>query len=154
MARTVIDAAINKGRRFRRRGAAIVEAAIVLPVCLLLLLSIFDFARLVMMQNLLNNAARTGARLAVTNTNTLATSNIQSSVTNCMAGQTLTNMSIQVYQVNPSTGANLGAWTSTSLGGYIAVEIDGNFTPILPGLSLIPNPVPMTVKAMMLCEAN
>ena len=61
-------------------------------------------------------------------------------------------MTIQVYQVNPSSGANLGAWNNTPLGGYIAVEIDGNFQPIVPAISLIPNPLPMTVKVMMLCE--
>jgi Flp pilus assembly protein TadG len=154
MARTRIDAWINRSRRAGRRGAVVVEVAAVLPLCLVLLLSTFDFGRLVMTQNLLNNAARAGARLAVTNTTTLATSDIQNCVTQCMAGQSLVNMSISVYQVNPSNGANLGTWTNTPLGGYIAVEIDGNFQPVLPGLSLIPSPLPTTVKAMMLCEAN
>ncbi len=149
-----MDAATNQGRRVGRRGAVLVEAAIVLPVCFLLLLSIFDFGRLIMMQQLLENAVRSGARLAATNTNTLATANIQNNVTQCLAGQTLSGMTIQVYQVNPSNGANLGAWTSTPLGGYIAVQITGNFTPMVPKLSLIPNPLPMTVTAMMLCEAN
>ena len=70
-----------------------------------------------MMEHLLNNAARSGARLAVANTNSLATSNIQSQVTSCLAGQSLTNMTIQVYQVDPGSGANLGAWNNTPLGG-------------------------------------
>lgn len=152
MAMAGSDATINKSRRVHRRGAAVVEAAIVLPLCILLFLSIFDFARLVMMEHLLNNAARSGARLAVANTGSLATSNIQAQVTSCLAGQTLSNMTIQVYQVNPSNGANLGAWNNTPLGGNIAVEIDGNFQPIVPIISLIPNPLPMTVKVMMLCE--
>jgi Flp pilus assembly protein TadG len=154
MAHSVIHTAIDTCRRIRRRGVGAVEAAIVLPVCFLLLLSIFDFGRMIMMQQLLENAARSGARLAITNTSTLATSNIQSNVTQCLAGQTLGSIAIQVYQVDPGTGANLGAWTSTPLGGYIAVQITGNFTPIVPKLSLIPNPLPMTVTAMMLCEAN
>jgi Flp pilus assembly protein TadG len=145
-------AAIDKRRRVRRCGAAVVEAAIALPLCILLLLSIFDFSRLVMMEHLLNNAARSGARLAVANTNSLATSDIQSQVTNCLAGQSLNNMTIQVYQVNPASGANLGAWNNTPLGGNIAVEIDGNFQPIVPFITLIPNSLPMTIKVMMLCE--
>jgi hypothetical protein len=69
-----------------------------------------------------------------------------------MAGQSLANTTIQVYQVNPAGGANLGAWNNTPLGSYIAVEIDGNFQPMVPVLSLIPNPLPMTIKVMMLCE--
>ena len=152
MAPTGRYAAIDKSRRVRRRGAAFVEAALVLPLCILLLLSISDFGRLMMMQHLLNNAARSGARLAVANTNSLATSDIQGRVTSCLAGQSLSNMVIQVYQVNPGSGANLGAWNNTPLGGNIAVEIDGNFQPIVPVISLIPNPLPMTVKVMMLCE--
>jgi Flp pilus assembly protein TadG len=152
MAKAGIGAAIRKSRRGRRRGAAVVEAAIVLPLCILLLLSMLDFARLVMMEHLLNNAARAGARLAVTNASTLATSDIQNCVTERMAGQSLANMTIQVYQVNPASGADLGAWNNTPLGSYIAVEIDGNFQPMVPILSLIPNPLPMTTKVMMLCE--
>lgn len=146
--------AIGKRRPDRRRGAVAVETAIVLPVFFLLLLSFFDFAQLIMMRQLLNNAARAGARLAVANTSTLATTDIQNRVTQCMAGLSLTNMTIQVYQVNPSTGANLGAWNNTPLGSYIAVEIDGSFVPAVPVLSLIPNPLPITTKVMMLCEAN
>jgi Flp pilus assembly protein TadG len=154
MGRAIMNAAINKSRPPGRRGAVVVETAMILPLCLLLLLSIFDFGRLIMTQNLLNNAARAGARLAVTNTSALATSDIQKCVTQCMAGQSLVNMSISVYQVNPTSGANLGPWTSTPLGGYIAVQISGNFQPILPNVSLIPSPLPTTVTVMMLCEAN
>ncbi len=152
MAQAAVDKAIDKSRRVCRRGGTLVEMAIVLPLCMLLLLSIYDFGRLLMMDHLLNNAARSGARLAVTSTSSLATSNIQTQVTNCLAGQSLNSMTIQVYQVDPASGNNLGAWTSTPLGGYIAVEIDGNFQPMVPLFSLIPNPLPMTVKVMMLCE--
>ncbi len=154
MAQLVVEATVKKSRRARRRGATVVEAAIVLPLCLTLILNIVDFGRLLMMGHLLNNAVRSGARLAVTGTGSLATSDIQNQVTNCLAGASLANMTIQVYQADPASGANLGTWTNTPLGSYIAVEIDGNFQPIVPVLSLIPNPVPMTVKATMLCETN
>jgi Flp pilus assembly protein TadG len=154
MAQAATHAAIRGNRPTGRRGAVIVEAAFVLPVCFLILLSLFDFGRLTMTRHLLDNAARSGARLAVTSASTLATSDIQNCVTQCLAGQSLANMTIQVYQVDPASGTNLGPWTNTPLGSYIAVEIDGNYTPILPSLSLIPNPLPTTVKVMMLCEAN
>jgi len=148
------NAAIQKTRRNRRRGASVVEAAIVLPLCLVLLLGLVDFGRLIMMRQLLANAARAGARLAVANTTTLATTDIQNCVTSDLAGQALGSMNIQVYQVDPSTGANLGAWTAAPLGSYIAVEIDGNFQPICPGIGLLPSSMPWTTKVMMLCEAN
>jgi Flp pilus assembly protein TadG len=154
MARTATNAASRCGRRVRRRGAVVVEMALVLPLCLMLLLSIFDFARLIMMQQLLENAARAGARLAVTNTSTLQTANIQSCVTQALAGQSLSGMTIQVYQVNAANGTNLGAWTSTPLGSYVAVQVTGNFIPMLHSVSLIPNPLPLTYTAIMLCEAH
>jgi len=154
MARAKNDAATCKTGRTRRRGVAIVEAALVLPLCLILLLAIADFARMIMTRQLLDNAARSGARLAVTNTATLATTDIQNCVTAALGGQSLNNMTIQVYQVNPSTGANLGAWNTTPLGGYIAVEIDGNFQPICPGISQLASSMLWTTKVIMLCEAN
>ena len=116
MARAGRNAAIDKGRRGRRRGAAVVEAAIVLPLCLLLLMNIYDFARLVMTEHLLNNAARSGARLAVANTSTLTTTAIQNQVTSDLMGQSLVSMSIQVYQVNPATGASLARGTTRRWG--------------------------------------
>ena len=150
---TVYELKVRKSRR-RRRGAAIVESAIVLPLCLVFILNIFDFGRLIMMRHLLNNAARSAARLAVANTATLATANIQNQVTSCLSGFSLNSMTIQVYQVDPTSGANLGAWNNTPLGSSIAVEIDGNFQPVIPIVSFIPNPTAITVKATMLCETN
>ncbi len=154
MVRTMNEAATDKTRRTRDRGAAMVEAALVLPLCLVLLLALSDFGRLVMTRQLLDNAARAGDRLAVANTTTLATTDIQNCVTSALGGQSLNNMTIQVYQVNPATGANLGPWTSTPLGSYIAVEIDGNFQPMCPGISQLANTIPWTTKVIMLCEAN
>ena len=50
----------------RRKGAALVEMALVLPVFLTVVLGIMEFGRAMMVSNLLANAAREGARLAVT----------------------------------------------------------------------------------------
>jgi len=48
-----------------RRGAALVEMALILPVFLMVVLGIIEFGRAMMVSNLLTNAARDGARLAV-----------------------------------------------------------------------------------------
>lgn len=48
-----------------RRGTAVVEFALIAPLFLLLLFGIFEFGRVVMVQQLLTNAAREGARMAV-----------------------------------------------------------------------------------------
>jgi Flp pilus assembly protein TadG len=50
----------------RRRGIAAVEVAVVLPVLLALLLGIWEVGRVFSVQNILDNAAREGARLTST----------------------------------------------------------------------------------------
>jgi Flp pilus assembly protein TadG len=51
--------------RHVRRGAAVVEMAIVLPVFLLIVLGIVEFGRAMMVGQLLTNGARHGARRAI-----------------------------------------------------------------------------------------
>jgi Flp pilus assembly protein TadG len=54
-------------RRGTRRGQALVEFALVIPLFLLLLVAIFDLGRAVFAWNTLSNAAREGARIAIVN---------------------------------------------------------------------------------------
>ena len=49
----------------RRRGAALVEAAIVLPLFLMVILGIVEFGRAMMVGQLVTNGAREGARRAI-----------------------------------------------------------------------------------------
>ena len=49
----------------RRRGAALVEAAVVLPIFFLAIIGIVEFGRGMMVAQLVTNAAREGARRAV-----------------------------------------------------------------------------------------
>ena len=49
----------------RRRGAALVEAAVVLPLFLMVILGIVEFGRAMMVGQLVTNAAREGARRAI-----------------------------------------------------------------------------------------
>lgn len=51
--------------RKRRVGAAVVEFAIVAPVFMLLVFGMIEYGRMVMVQQMLTNAAREGARKAV-----------------------------------------------------------------------------------------
>jgi Flp pilus assembly protein TadG len=149
------NAAKRRGpKRSPRRGAVLVETAVVLIITMTFFFGIFEYGRLLMMRQLLDNAAREGARLAVVSTNNLATSDIQNCVTRRLAGQTLTNMSIQVYKADPSSGANIGEWTDAALGDCIAVAITGTYRPLIPRLTLVPTKLPMSAKAVMCSEAN
>src|SRR4051812_6554667 len=48
-----------------RRGAAMVETALVLPIFFMVVLGVIEFGRAMMVAQLLTNGAREGARLAV-----------------------------------------------------------------------------------------
>jgi hypothetical protein len=63
-------------------------------------------------------------------------------------------MNVQVYQADPNTGANIGPWDKAEIGQCIAVQVTGNFVPVVPSFSLLPSHLPMTSKALMECEAN
>jgi Flp pilus assembly protein TadG len=54
-----------RSSRQERRGAAVVEFAIVAPVFLLFVFGIIEYGRMVMVQQVLTNATREGARIAV-----------------------------------------------------------------------------------------
>lgn len=55
---------MSKSKRNRRRGAAAVEFAVVAPLFILLLFAIIEFGRAMMVQQMLTNATREGARQA------------------------------------------------------------------------------------------
>ena len=55
---------LNSKRR-QRRGAAAVEFAIVAPLFIMLVFGMIEFGRMVMIQQVLTNASREGARRAV-----------------------------------------------------------------------------------------
>jgi Flp pilus assembly protein TadG len=137
-----------------RRGATIVETALVLGIALMLLLGLFDFGRVLMFRQLLANAAREGARLATVTTNSSTTSDIQTCVTNYLGGQQLKNLTISVYEADPTTGNNIGTWTSAALGTCIGVQVTGTYSCMTPTFSLLPTNLPLSATAIMNSEGN
>ena len=142
-----------------RRGGALLEAAITLPLLLLLLLAVIDYGRLIMTRDLMDNAAREGARLAVVSAGgsgaspTLTTAQIQSYTTGFLAGQGSGSPVVSIYQADPVTFQNTGvAWNAAPYGGYIAVQIQLTFQPISP--LVIPQTMQLTAKSIMKSEAN
>ena len=139
----------------RRRGAAVVETAIVLILCMLLVFGIYEYGRLVMLKHLLDNAVREGARYAVVHTSDATTADIQNTVRSFLAGQDaqLQNVNIQVY-MSDSNGNNTGQWTDATFGTYIAVQIDADYKPTLPTLLFMNATVHIDTRSMMYSEAN
>lgn len=131
-------------------------SAVVLPT----FLGIFEYGRLVMIRQLMLNAAREGARMAVVGTASnppVTTAQIQAAVMSYLdpMGQPLAGLAVSVYQADPTTGRSIGAWNQTPYGGAVAVKITGNYTPIVAALFPVgPHPMPLQAVAMMLSEAN
>jgi hypothetical protein len=71
-------------KRNRRRGTTTVELAVVLPIFLLILFSLFEFGHAFMTMELLKAAARTAARTGVTDGKTSA--DVQDAVHSMLAG--------------------------------------------------------------------
>ncbi len=152
-------------RSTHRRAAAMVETALVLSVALTMTLAIYEYCRYFLLSELVNNAAREGARLAVVSTSSQNTTTIQNSVYQYLANQSLTNSSgkafsatdVQVYQVNPATGAKTSPdsnWYDAAFGSSIMVQINARFTPMLPTLGFLPTTVNLQGTAVMSSEAN
>ncbi len=147
-----------------RRGAALVELTAVLSIALLLSFAIYEYARYFMLSQLVNNAAREGARLAVVSTTTGNTSTIQNTVMTYLANQNLKNSSgktftasdVVVQQVNPATGAPASDsnWYDAAFGSSIMVQVNAQFTPMFPTFGFLPKTVPINGTAVMSSEAN
>lgn len=138
----------------RRPATTLVETAIVLNVTFLLLFAIFEYGRFVFFRQVLDNAAREGARLAVVSTNSLTTADIEAEVRLRLAGQSPSGLAIQVYKINPTTGTNLGAWTDAAFGESIAVNVTGQYPLLFPSLGFLPSVVNMSTRSVMRSEAN
>ncbi len=86
--------------RRRRRGAVVVESALVLSVFLMLLFGMFEYCRFLLVLQVTNNAARSGARYAVVNTDKPSTFN----TTNYTDGAGNTYLSIYNYTLTQLAG--------------------------------------------------
>jgi Flp pilus assembly protein TadG len=136
----------------RRRGATIVETALVILPVLLFFYGIFEYGRFVMDRNILNNAAREGCRYALANnTNTSINANVQSVVSNFMAGRdaaSFTNFTVSV------TGTHQGVSTSVNnlvAGDSITVTVSGTYQFL--NFRLLPMPtLTVTSACTMICE--
>lgn len=139
--------------RAKRRAATLVEAAFVLSVLVLMLFSIFEYGRLLMVRGNMINAAREGCRFAIVNDqDSNLTNEVISVVDNHMSvqDQQLTGLSITVFPTNNPSGA-----MSTVLpGDPITVEITGTYKTILPTIVMLPSSISLKTSAIMTCEGN
>lgn len=92
--------ASRRGRR-RRLGATITEFAIIAPIFFLLVFSSFEFGRAIMVQQILTNAAREGARQAIVEN--AVSADVVTSVTSYLNGTTVAGVTVTVDPVSLQT---------------------------------------------------
>lgn len=119
----VNDRAIPRRRRTPgRRGSAVVEAAVVLPILLTMMLGVWEVGRMIQISQILDNAAREGARLAAggyVNGTAVTTAQVQTAVQNYLTAAGLPSAAVSGSQVTLTCLATT-PWTDP----YQALPLD------------------------------
>lgn len=141
----------------RERGAALLETAIALPLVLLVSVGIFEFGRAFQTWQVLTNAAREGARVAVLPNPAPGAVNDRVNAY-IVAGQ-LPNPGTASVSVDRS--ATLAIGTTTASASIVTVQYPFNFIVLNPvarlvvgGSTLGSAPITMTASAEMRNEAQ
>jgi Flp pilus assembly protein TadG len=135
---------------------------VVIGLLFLVLFGIYEYGRLLMVQNLAEHAAREGAREAVVQFTAdrsqveldAATDRVRAAAVRVMGGQQsqIDGFRIDVVRADPATGADAGPWYAARSGEPIAVRITGTYHPAVR--FFMPATVPVRVQATMTSEAN
>ncbi len=121
----------------RSRGQSLVEFALIIPIFLLLLVSIFDLGRAVFAYNTLTNAAREGARMAIVNQDVptiVARAKQQTAIVE------LNDPSVVVgfYQMKiDGTADRTGTCSPVAVGCLAVVSFEATYRPITPLIGAI-----------------
>jgi Flp pilus assembly protein TadG len=141
------------------RGTAMIETAMTLPLVLLIAVGILDFGRAYETSQVLTNAAREGARIAVLPNSTTAA--VQKRVNDYIAAGHLkpAKNSTVTITVDPNQTVDLGGGT-TAKASLVTITFPYQFMVLGPVASLIKNgpalgaPFPMVATAEMRNEAQ
>jgi Flp pilus assembly protein TadG len=146
---------VREVRERRRRGGALVEVAMVMVLMTSMVFGIFEYCRLLMDWNLLNNSAREGCRYALANnTRTTITTDVQTIATNYMAGESASYTNFTVTVTGTHGGVNT-AVNNLVAGDFITVTVAGKykFMNIIPMISM-PTSLTITSSVTMGCEGG
>ena len=132
-------------RMRNEKGAALIEAAVTVPIILLISVGIFEFGRAYQTQQVLTNAAREGARLAVIEGTTDA--QVRARVNAYLTGGGLKALGDGQIPINRTT-----AVTATATGSTVEILYPFNFMVLNPVVKLIAptdkkTGAPITMKA-------
>ena len=139
----------RRPRTGRRRGQALVEFALVIPIFLLILVGLFDLGSAVFSYNSITNAAREGARLGIVNQDTNAIET-RAKAQVAVAEVADPSVSTAFYQ-DPSLSASCA---SPAIGCMVEVTFETTYRPITPIISsfIFPSGVTFTARAVLPIE--
>ena len=125
----------RKSRRSRghERGQALIETAIVLPLVLLVSIAIIEFGRAYQVQQVLTNAAREGARIAILNGTTAA--DVQARVADYLQAGQIANYAAATVAVNQASTVVVGAGTASA--SVVTVNLPFSFMVLNPIATLV-----------------
>jgi Flp pilus assembly protein TadG len=90
--------------RLKRRGASAVEFAVIAPVFFMLIFGMIEYGRLIMVQQIITNASREGAREAVLDGATSAT--VRTDVSNYLQGTSINPDNVTItFNTSPAAAA-------------------------------------------------
>ena len=115
------------------RGQALLETAVVLPIILLVSVSIFEFGRAYQTVQVLTNAAREGARVAVLPESTVE--DVQARVSTYLEHGQLGNYASATVAVDQNVTIEMGATTAS--GSVVTVNYPFSFMVLNPVMRLI-----------------
>jgi Flp pilus assembly protein TadG len=140
------------------RGQALLETALVLPIVLLVAVGIFEFGRAFQTWQILTNAAREGARIAVLPGTTV--SDIQSRVVTYIQQGQVPNATPAMVVVDQGVTMAIGA-TATASASIVTVNYPFSFVMLNPVARLLSSsatlgasPFTMVASAQMRNEAQ
>jgi Flp pilus assembly protein TadG len=149
-----VNGALPRPATRRRRGQALVEFALVLPLLLLLLVGLFDLGRAVFAYNTLTNAAREGARIAIVNQykpSIIARAKQQTAIVELNDP----SVTIDFYQVKADGTADTSKQCALVAVGCLAVvSFEATYEPITPFIRdiIFKNGVTFTAKSVLSVE--
>ena len=153
---------IASGRRLRHgigseRGTALLEAALTLPLLLIVSVGIFEFGRGYQTWQVLTNAAREGARVAVL-PGTTGSAEVETRVRQYMASGQLADAAGATVTVDSTVDISFGAGTAKS--SVVTVRYPFRFMVLQPVASLLVRgstlgaPINITASSQMRNESQ
>lgn len=139
------------GKIRKQRGQAMIETALTLPLLLLLSISVFEFGRAFQYWQILTNAAREGARIAVLPGT--ETDDVTARVASYIEGGQLVNAASASVTVVSNDEISIGATTAPA--STVTVSYPFEFIVLQPIMQLVVpgsevgDPLTMTVSSTM-----